>query len=89
MVGRENCYSIFIRFVALFVWQVLTDHECWHLQGVIATLKDGFGFIRCADREARMFFHFSEMMEGESEPKLQEEVEFTVVQVTTHSVLQY
>lgn len=52
-------------------------------KGVIVTLKEGFGFIRCADREARMFFHFSELMEPDAEPKIQEEVEFTVIQDPT------
>jgi hypothetical protein len=50
-------------------------------QGVITSVKDGFGFIRCADREARMFFHFSEMMTVKTEIQVNEEVEFTVVQV--------
>ena len=36
------------------------------LQGVIASLKEGFGFIRCCDRDARMFFHFSELMDSVS-----------------------
>lgn len=48
--------------------------------GVITSVKDGFGFIRCADREARMFFHFSEMMTVKTEIQVNEEVEFTVVQ---------
>lgn len=48
--------------------------------GVIVSLKEGFGFIRCAERDARMFFHFSEMLDPEGNIKLQEEVEFTVVQ---------
>ena len=30
-------------------------------QGMVQALKDGFGFIRCAERDARMFFHFSEV----------------------------
>ena len=46
------------------------------------TIKEGFGFIRCVEREARMFFHFSEMMEADREPRMQEEVEFTVIQVS-------
>ncbi len=60
-------------------------------QGLIASLKDGFGFIRCADREARMFFHFSEIMDTEKELRIQEEVEFTVIQVKPQRkhVLQY
>lgn len=51
--------------------------------GIIATLKEGFGFIRCAEREARMFFHFSEVMDTERDLKVQEEVEFTVIQDPT------
>uniref|UniRef100_A0A4W4HE64 Cold shock domain-containing protein E1 n=1 Tax=Electrophorus electricus TaxID=8005 RepID=A0A4W4HE64_ELEEL len=31
--------------------------------GVIAAMRDGFGFIKCVDRDARMFFHFSEVLE--------------------------
>ena len=31
-------------------------------QGVIAALRDGFGFIRCAQRDTRMFFHFNEVI---------------------------
>ena len=44
-------------------------------------MKDGFGFIKCAERDARMFFHFSEMMDSSKEVKIQEEVEFCVIQV--------
>ena len=51
------------------------------LQGIIATVKDAFGFIRCSDQDTRMFFHFSEMMEPERDIKKGEEVEFTVIQV--------
>ena len=49
--------------------------------GVIAAVKDGFGFINCAERDARMFFHFSEMMNTEKDIKVGEEVDFTVIQV--------
>ncbi|XP_033741037.1 cold shock domain-containing protein E1-like isoform X1 [Pecten maximus] len=48
--------------------------------GVIVSLKDGYGFIHCAERDSRMFFHFSEMLSGDKEVKPQEEVEFTVTQ---------
>ncbi|XP_076445198.1 cold shock domain-containing protein E1-like [Babylonia areolata] len=47
--------------------------------GVIATLKEGYGFIQCADREARMFFHFSEFMDPEYIPEEKAEVQFTVM----------
>ncbi|XP_041084824.1 cold shock domain-containing protein E1-like isoform X5 [Polyodon spathula] len=46
--------------------------------GVIAAMRDGFGFIKCVDRDARMFFHFSEILE-ESQLHISDEVEFTVV----------
>ena len=46
------------------------------------TLKEGYGFIRCTDRDARMFFHYSELLDLDREIRLQQEVEFTVVQVT-------
>lgn len=49
-------------------------------QGVIAAIRDGFGFIKCVDRDARMFFHFSEVLE-ESQLHISDEVEFTVVPV--------
>ncbi|KAF7199515.1 transcript variant X9 [Nothobranchius furzeri] len=48
--------------------------------GVIAAMRDGFGFIKCVDRDARMFFHFSEVLE-ETQLHISDEVEFTVVPV--------
>ena len=32
-------------------------------QGVIASLKDGFGFLRCVERSVRLFFHFTEVLD--------------------------
>lgn len=32
-------------------------------QGVVAALKDGFGFLRCVDRNVRLFFHFTEVLD--------------------------
>lgn len=52
-----------------------------HTQGLIVSLKEGYGFIQCADRDARMFFHFSEFMDPLFTPKVQDEVAFTVLQV--------
>ncbi|XP_068183091.1 cold shock domain-containing protein E1 isoform X4 [Antennarius striatus] len=46
--------------------------------GVIAAIRDGFGFIKCVDRDARMFFHFSEVLE-DTQLHISDEVEFTVV----------
>lgn len=44
-------------------------------------MRDGFGFIKCVDRDARMFFHFSEIMDG-NQLHISDEVEFTVVPVS-------
>ncbi|XP_066559557.1 cold shock domain-containing protein E1 isoform X4 [Amia ocellicauda] len=52
--------------------------------GVIAAMRDGFGFIKCVDRDARMFFHFSEILE-ESQLHISDEVEFTVVPQFLHT----
>ncbi|XP_029053102.1 cold shock domain-containing protein E1 isoform X2 [Osmia bicornis bicornis] len=49
-------------------------------QGVITALKDGFGFIRCVDRDARLFFHFNEVLDVDREISVGDEVEFTVIQ---------
>lgn len=32
-------------------------------QGMVASLKDGFGFLRCVDRNVRIFFHFTEVLD--------------------------
>lgn len=49
-------------------------------------MRDGFGFIKCVDRDARMFFHFSEVLE-ESPLHISDEVEFTVVPVSIKMIL--
>lgn len=50
-------------------------------QGVVAALKEGFGFLRCTERDARLFFHFNEVLDVDHEINVGDEVEFTVVQV--------
>ncbi|XP_068230034.1 RNA-binding protein Unr isoform X3 [Palaemon carinicauda] len=52
-------------------------------QGIIVAIKEDFGFIKCADREARMFFHYNELLDPEGETALNDEVEFTVAQDTS------
>ncbi|XP_046470735.1 RNA-binding protein Unr [Neodiprion pinetum] len=49
-------------------------------QGIIAALKEGFGFIRCVDRDAKLFFHFNEVLDVDREISVNDEVEFTVIQ---------
>ncbi|KAG5677382.1 hypothetical protein PVAND_007146 [Polypedilum vanderplanki] len=54
-------------------------------QGVVAQLKDGFGFIRCVERSVRLFFHFTEVLDTSREIALEDEIEFTCVQDPTSS----
>ncbi|KAK2146556.1 hypothetical protein LSH36_600g01076 [Paralvinella palmiformis] len=51
--------------------------------GIVTTLKDGYGFIRCMERDASMFFRFSELLNQEKEVKVQDEVRFTVAKDPT------
>lgn len=53
-------------------------------QGVVSLLKDGYGFIKCADRDARMFMHYSEL-EGinERDIRVGDSMQFYVVPVST------
>lgn len=32
-------------------------------QGVVSSLKEGFGFLRCVERSVRIFFHFTEVLD--------------------------
>merc|ERR1719193_3040683 len=48
-------------------------------QGVVQTMKEGFGFLKCVDRSEKMFFHFSECLDvSRGQPTIGDEVEFTV-----------
>lgn len=49
-------------------------------QGVVAALKEGFGFLRCVERDTRLFFHFNEVLDVDREICVNDEVEFTVIQ---------
>lgn len=49
-------------------------------QGVVASVKDGFGFLRCVEREQRLFFHFNEVLDVEREVRVGDEFEFTAAQ---------
>ncbi|XP_058457625.1 cold shock domain-containing protein E1 isoform X2 [Malaya genurostris] len=49
-------------------------------QGVVASLKEGFGFLRCVERNTRLFFHFTEVLDTSREICVDDEVEFTVIQ---------
>ncbi|XP_037928242.1 cold shock domain-containing protein E1 [Teleopsis dalmanni] len=49
-------------------------------QGVVASIKEGFGFLRCVERNVRLFFHFTEVLDTTREIAANDEVEFTVIQ---------
>ena len=53
--------------------------------GVVAAVKEGYGFIKCAERDARVFFHFSEVISLDEEVDQNSEVEFTMSQVIKSS----
>ena len=48
-------------------------------QGTIQNVKDAYGFIQCADRDAKIFFHFSECLDVTRPPNESDDCEFTVV----------
>ncbi|XP_041987574.1 cold shock domain-containing protein E1 [Aricia agestis] len=54
-------------------------------QGVVCSLRDGFGFIRCVEREQTMFFHFAEVLRLGKKLSVGDEVEFTVEPAATFS----
>ncbi|XP_018569827.1 cold shock domain-containing protein E1 [Anoplophora glabripennis] len=56
-------------------------------QGVVASIKEGFGFLKCVEREARLFFHFNEILDVDRTNEIQtgDEFEFTVAQDQTSS----
>ena len=68
---RLSCTSLWIEKITY----------AFALQGIVTTLKDGYGFIRCMERDASMFFRFSELLNQEKEVKVQDEVRFTVAKV--------
>lgn len=50
--------------------------------GMVAVVKEGYGFIRCAEREARVFFHFSQFPAGHP-PAPGDEVSFVVTEAAS------
>merc|ERR1719347_1158563 len=47
-------------------------------QGIVLSLKEGFGFLKCVDRMEKMFFHFSECLDVSRKMSINDEMEFTV-----------
>ena len=49
------------------------------LQGIVAAVKEGFGFIKCVERDSRLFFHCCELLDPRHHVRMSDEVEFTVL----------
>lgn len=49
--------------------------------GIIAVLKQGFGFLRSVEREPKIYFTFNEVLDVQRKLECNDEVEFTVAQV--------
>lgn len=66
------------RAVAIKLMMVAVKNGQRRESGAISSLKDGFGFIRCAERELSIFFHYSEVLEQSHIMSVGDEVEFTI-----------
>ena len=53
--------------------------------GVIAAVKDGYGFIKCISRDTRLFFHCNEIIDSDHRIRMSDEIEFTVMEDSMHS----
>jgi len=57
----------------------LVDVEAKREMGLVAVLKDTYGFIKCCERDHDVFFHYSALECERDEVALNSDVEFTVV----------
>jgi len=48
-------------------------------KGIINSLKEGYGFVNCAEKDLRVFFHFSELLDTKACVKMLDEVEFSII----------
>ena len=64
--------------VFVFCFQVSVKNGQIRETGVVCSLKEGFGFIKCCDRDLSIFFHFSEVVEQSRIICIGDEVEFTI-----------
>mmetsp|Transcript_7075 Transcript_7075/g.26024 ORF Transcript_7075/g.26024 Transcript_7075/m.26024 type:complete len:862 (-) Transcript_7075:135-2720(-) len=54
------------------------DDSIKYETGKLVTLKPSYGFIKCAERDARLFFHYSTCRTPEAELNVDDDVEFLV-----------
>jgi len=55
--------------------------------GIVCSIKDKYGFIRCAEREEDLFFHFSEVTKSDDDPNIGMEVSFLVAEDSRNNKL--
>lgn len=48
-------------------------------KGFVNAVKEGYGFITHSEKDMRVFFHFSELLDSSALVKMNDEVEFTVI----------
>lgn len=49
-------------------------------QGIIVAMKENYGFIKCDQKDSRIYFRTSELLDSSQTLNVQDEVEFTVMQ---------
>ena len=57
-------------------------------QGMVSSVRDCYGFIRCVEREQELFFRFHEILDVDRKAVPGDEVEFTMVPDPTSSFSQ-
>ena len=73
----------FLGFTIIYFCFQVSDER--REQGTINNTKEGFGFIQCADRDAKIFFHFSECLDVSRQPREGDDCEFTVADDPNHA----
>lgn len=87
LFNRRKFYLSF-KFIGPFFASVSGEKR---EQGAVASVKEGFGFLKCVERDAKLFFHFNEILDVDRTTDVQagDEFEFTVIQDQTTSSSMY
>lgn len=63
---------------------------CRREQGVVSVLNDGFGSIRCVERDIKLMFYFTEVLRSGHELKVGVEVQlYRILSYTFKKVCEY
>lgn len=65
--------------VTLLLEETLQISQEKRERGIVAAVKEGFGFIKCLERDSRLFFHCCELLDPRHHVRMSDEVEFTVL----------